>query len=177
MNERVNVMTAEQYFNKYGNEGIGKGADRWMIKRQLLDAIRKEAFGLVAERMKKRFDSDPPEGDPEARRILKSVVHDTVMKWKKIVGMFEKYKETAGLLKVSDLNLFDDGKEELNGTDQGNGTGMGDQAETGANSGSSGEANESSGEHRSADEESGEDPGEEKVIETDGYSAVMEEDA
>ena len=60
MQEQVTVMSAEAYFQKYAVNGIGKGADRWMIKRQLIDAFRKEIFGLVAMRTKKNLEDIPP---------------------------------------------------------------------------------------------------------------------
>ena len=113
MNEIVNVLSAEQYFKKYAVDGIGKGADRWMIKRQLIDAFRKEIFGLITMRLKKQVNdaNDIPEGDPEASRIAKNVIHDTTMKWKKLCGMFAMYKETAGLLNIKDLKLYDEIEE------------------------------------------------------------------
>lgn len=108
MQEQVTVMSAEAYFQKYAVNGIGKGADRWMIKRQLIDAFRKEIFGLVAMRTKKNLEDIPPEGDPEASKIAKNVIHDSTMKWKKLCGMFAKYKETAGLIELKDLKLYDE---------------------------------------------------------------------
>lgn len=108
MQEKIEIMTAEQYFRKFGVDGIGKGADRWMVKRQLIDAFRKEIFSLVALRTKKNFEDIPPEGDPEASRIVKNVIHDTTMKWKKLCKMFSQYKETANLLDPFDLKLYDE---------------------------------------------------------------------
>lgn len=108
MQEQVTILTAEQYFKKYGVDGIGKGADRWMIKRQLIDAFRKEIFGLVAMRTKKLYNSLPPEGDPEASKIAKNVIHDATRKWVKLCKMFAMYKETANLLKEDDLKLYDE---------------------------------------------------------------------
>ena len=111
MQEQVIVMSAEQYFKKYAVDGIGKGADRWMIKRQLIDAFRKEIFGLVSIRAKKQYDEIPPEGDPEASRIAKNVIHDVTRKWIKLCGMFAKYKETSGLIGPKDLKLYDEIEE------------------------------------------------------------------
>lgn len=108
MQEKISILSAEQYFKKYAVDGIGKGADRWMIKRQLVDAFRKEIFSLVALRTKKQFYEVPPEGDPEASRIVKNIIHDAVMKWKKLCGMFAQYKETANLIGPNDLKLYDE---------------------------------------------------------------------
>ena len=108
MQEGVIVLSADQYFKKYAVDGIGKGADRWMIRRQLIDAFKKEMFGLIAMRTKKSFEDIPPEGDPEAMRIAKNVIHDETMKWKKLCIMFAKYKETANLIGPNDLKQYDE---------------------------------------------------------------------
>lgn len=105
MTEMLQIRSTEGYFEEYGRNGIGKGADKWMIRRQLIDAFHKEIFGLVAMRAKKRFDHIPPEGDPEAIRIVKSVVRDTQRKWEKLCAMFAAYQETSGLLEIDDLRL------------------------------------------------------------------------
>ena len=108
MAELLTIRSAEQYFKEFGRDGIGKGADRWMIRRQLIDAFHKEVFGLVATRAKKNFNDIPPEGDPETKRIIKNVCHDTQMKWKKLCAMFEMYAETKVLLNIDDLAMTDD---------------------------------------------------------------------
>ena len=36
------------------------------------------------------------------------MIHDSTMKWKKLCGMFAKYKETAGLIELKDLKLYDE---------------------------------------------------------------------
>ena len=106
MAEMLRIRSAEDYFREYGRDGIGKGADKWMIKRQLIDAFHKEIFGLVAMRAKKQFDGVfPPEGDPEAIRIAKNVIHDTLRKWEKLCWIFAGYKETKGLIDLDDLKM------------------------------------------------------------------------
>lgn len=112
MIEQVVVMTAEQYFKKYAVDGIGKGADRWMIRRQLIDAFQKEIFGLVAMRAKKKFEDIPPEGDPEALRIAHNVIKDATKKWIKLCNMFAMYNETKGLIGPNDLKFDENNKEE-----------------------------------------------------------------
>ena len=107
MQERVIVKTAEQYFKEYGEDGIGKGADRWMIRRQLIDAFRKEMFGLIVMRTKKHYDEISFENDPESSAKAQNIIKDSVKKWKKLCGMFDKYVETRGLLKLNDLKFED----------------------------------------------------------------------
>lgn len=105
MTEMLQIRSADQYFKEYGRDGIGKGADKWMIRRQLIDAFHKEIFGLVAMRAKKNFNTIPPEGDPEAMRIVKNVVKDATQKWIKLCDMFDQYVETRGILKYDDISI------------------------------------------------------------------------
>ena len=127
--EGVVVLSAQQYFNKYAKKGIGQGADRWMIKRQLIDAFKKEIFGLVAMRTGRNLNDIPMEEAAEVRKTAKNIIHDEVMKWKKLCGMFEMYVQTQNLLKPDDLKLYDEiedqgitaeeANEKLNGGDTG----------------------------------------------------------
>ena len=110
--EMTPVLSAEQYFDKYARNGIAKGMDRILVKNQLIDAFRKEIFGLITMRAKKQFDDIPPDDDPEALRIARNVIKDTMNKWKKLVAMFEMYRETSGLLTVDDLKVDAEAKEE-----------------------------------------------------------------
>lgn len=105
MKEYLQVLRAEDYFETYGRNGIGKGMDRTLVRRQMIDAFRKEIFGLVAMRAKKNFNEIPPEGDPEAIRIAKNVIKDETRKWIKVCKMFEKYVETRGLLSYEDIAI------------------------------------------------------------------------
>jgi hypothetical protein len=107
----VQILSAAQYFEKYGKQGIGGGADRWAVKRQLIDAFRKEMFDLVAIRTGKNLKDIAPEGDEEASKTAKKVIHDTVMKWRKVCAMFAQFKETANLIELKDLKLYDEIEE------------------------------------------------------------------
>lgn len=102
MEEMVRVRSAKEYFNEYALNGIGKGADKWMIRRQLIDAFQKEMFGLITIRIRK----DIPEGVP-AIGIIRNVTSDTQKKWVKLCNMFAQYKETSGLLSIDDLKNND----------------------------------------------------------------------
>lgn len=105
MNEIISSRSAEEYFDIYGRNGIVKGMDRTLVRRQLIDAFQKEIFMQVADRAKKRFDRIPEEGDPEALRIAKNIVKNETNKWIKLCRMFEQYKETSGLLHHDDITL------------------------------------------------------------------------
>lgn len=177
MLEQVNVMSAEQYFNKYAVEGIGKGADRWMVRRQLIDAFHKEIFGLVAMRAKKEFKDIPPEGDLEATRIARNVIKDATKKWRKLCDMFANYQQTCNLLKYDDLKMEE---EEYGGELQDQNDG-GDAVQDSDDSGQSGGTDngaEETGEIARGDSDTpkaaDETIGEEEIL-TSGYVAVVEE--
>lgn len=100
--EQVPIMTADQYFERYGRNGIGKGADREMVKKQLIDAFEKEIFVLLAIRLKLK-KGESPRDNPDAQRVLRNIMKDENRKWAKLCQMFAMYKETAGLLNPMDL--------------------------------------------------------------------------
>ena len=105
MKEMVRIRSVDEYFDEYARNVIGKGADRMMIRQQLIDAFQKEIFGLVAMRTKKQFNDIPKEGDPEALRIAQNVVKEETKKWISLCKRFEMYKETSGLLHHNDIAL------------------------------------------------------------------------
>lgn len=105
MQEMVKIRSIKEYFDAYAVNGIGKGMDRMLVRRQLIDAFHKEIYGLVAMRTKKQFNDIPKEGDPEAIRIARNVVKEVTKKWVGLCKEFEKYKETCGLLKYDDIAL------------------------------------------------------------------------
>ena len=108
MGDSINVLSAEDYFQKYAENGIGKGADRWMIKRQLIGAFKKEIYDLIKLRTGKELKDLSVEELPEASKKAKSIIHDSAMKWKKLCRMFEGYEQTQNLLKVDDLKIYDE---------------------------------------------------------------------
>ena len=109
----VRIRSVNDYFKEYAVEGIAKGMDRFLVRRQLIDAFQKEIFGLVAMRAKKQFDEIPEDGDPEARRIAQNVVKEATKKWISLCKMFDKYKETSRLLHWDDISLTKNENEEV----------------------------------------------------------------
>lgn len=92
MAEQLPILSAEQYFVRFGRDGIGKGAVRELVKNQLIDAFRKEIFGLLAMRIK------PNMSEEEKEKVRQNVYRDEQKKWRKLAGMFARYKETANLI-------------------------------------------------------------------------------
>ena len=126
MSEGVQILSVNGYMKKYAVDGIGKGADRWQIKRQMLDEFRREIFNLSVFRVGAKVFSDEWEGDDEDRRKLENIIDNANKKWRSICKEFEKYKETCGLLKETDLqdylndrmNLVDETEENEDGSDE-----------------------------------------------------------
>ena len=103
MIDQVRIMSANEYFRKYAQEGIGKGADRWMVRRQMLDDMKHEIFGMIALRTGGDAGKTPDTGDPEVLKVAKNVIKASTFKWKKICRMFDAYNETRNLIKPEDL--------------------------------------------------------------------------
>ena len=113
MNEIIRMRRAEDFFEEFGREAIYKqGRPKAEVKKEMVEALHKEIFQLVADRAKKKFDDIPREGDPEALRIAANVIKDETKKWKKVVDLFERYRETSGVVSYNDITLI---PEEGNG--------------------------------------------------------------
>lgn len=113
MNDIIQMRTAEQFFEEFGREKLYKQKmDKSLVKKEMVDALHKEIYQVVADRAKRRFGDIPPEGDPEALRIAANVVKDEWKKWKKIVSLFERYRETSGVVTLDDISMV---PEEGNG--------------------------------------------------------------
>ena len=104
MRERIIVLSAADYFETFGRNGIGKGARRDLIKRQILDRFRNEIFSLATMRAKKPINQFPKDTeDEETTRIFENILKDESRKWISVCKMFAKYKETSGLIEPKDL--------------------------------------------------------------------------
>ena len=106
MIQRVNVMSVGDYIQKFGIDGIGKGADRWMIKRQMLDTLRKEIFELSVFRIGPEVFSNEYGPDEKDRKKLENILEGAQKKWNGICKIFNRYQETAGLIEEKDLKEY-----------------------------------------------------------------------
>lgn len=106
MTEKVDILSVSQYFDKYAVNGIAKGLNRLAVKQQIVEDFRKEIYGLVEMRSKKHFRGKiPEEGNQEALDIARSVIKEEFKKYKALIKLFEKYRETSGLLSPEDLTI------------------------------------------------------------------------
>lgn len=104
--QKIPIMTVNGYMKKYAVDGISKGADRWQVKRSMLDEFRREIFNLaICTVGPKVFEGDWDATDEE-RTKLENIVKNANEKWASVCREFEKYKETSGLLKETDLQDY-----------------------------------------------------------------------
>lgn len=115
MMQQVNVMKVNGYIQKYGVDGIGKGADKWMIKRQMLENLRKEIFELSVFRIGPQVFSNEYDPSEKDRKKLENILAGAQKKWNAICKIFNKYEGTSGLIEEKDLIEYLD--EQMNPND------------------------------------------------------------
>lgn len=106
MTEQISIMSAEGYMQKYGVKGIGGGADRWMVRRQMLDSMRKEIFDQAVFRIGPQvFSSEYQPTEKEQQKLI-NILDNAEKKWRRICRIFEMYKETIDLIQPKDLREY-----------------------------------------------------------------------
>ena len=109
MSEQVTIMSVQGYVKKYGVDKIGKGEDRWAVKRQMLDQMRREILDLGVLKIGPHIFSDNYEGTDEERQKLENILKNAQKKWMSLYRVFAQYRETNGLLEPYDLmNYLDE---------------------------------------------------------------------
>lgn len=103
----VPVRSVKGYFQEYGVNGIGKGADKNLIREQLLDAFQKEIFGQLTMKFgdPALLAKDISQVDPETKRQVDNILSNSVRKWKRLCMKFAEYKETFNVIMPSDLMI------------------------------------------------------------------------
>ena len=102
----VQIRSVQGYFKEFAIEAIGKKhQDRELVKYQILDAFQKEIFGQIVGRYgdPNLLAKDAESVDPEVKRGVDNILKNSLQKWKKLVKMFGKYRETANLIYEKDL--------------------------------------------------------------------------
>ena len=102
----VQIRSVQGYFKAFAIEAIGKKhQDRELVKYQILDAFQKEIFGQIVGRYgdPNLLAKDAESVDPEVKRGVDNILKNSLQKWKKLVKMFGKYRETANLIYEKDL--------------------------------------------------------------------------
>lgn len=106
MSDMVAIMTVNGYMQKYAIDGIGHGADREMIKNQLLDAFRREIFDTAVMMVGPQVFSDSYEATEKDRNKLNNILKNANKKWQSLCKEFAKYRETEKLIYPEDLMKY-----------------------------------------------------------------------
>lgn len=113
MADQIQILSVNGYMQKYAVDGIGKGADRWQVKRDMLDEFRREIFNTAVFRLGAKVFSDEWEGNEKDRKKLENIIDNANKKWRAVCREFEKYSETSGLLKETDLQDYLEDKMDI----------------------------------------------------------------
>lgn len=100
------IRSVQGYFKEFAIEAIGKKKqDRELVKYQILDAFQKEIFGQIVDKFgdPNMLAKDVDSVDPEVKRGVDNILKNSLQKWKKVVALFGKYRETANLIYEKDL--------------------------------------------------------------------------
>ena len=111
MADFVQMRNWQQFWNDYIYEGQKAGLKNEEIRRNLIEAFRKEIFGLVMFRAKVEDLDDIPQ-TPENSEMLRNIFRQEQNKWKKLVQECKKHRATAMLIREDDLTLFDKPEED-----------------------------------------------------------------
>ena len=114
MADFVQMRNWQQFWNDYIYEGQKAGLKNEEIRRNLIEAFRKEIFGLVMFRAKVEDLDDIPQ-TPENSEMLRNIFRQEQNKWKKLVQECKKHLATAMLIREDDLTLFDKPEEDDEG--------------------------------------------------------------
>lgn len=118
MAEMVQIRTLKQMWNDYIYEGKKNGMKDDQIRRNLIEAFRKEIFGQIMDRAKVD-DLEDLQHTKENSDIVNSVFRESMKKWKSLVRMTKKHLATALLIRENDLTLFDREEPEEEDDDDG----------------------------------------------------------
>lgn len=111
MNNMVQVRGWKQMWNDYIVEGLSKGVKRETIRRNLVEAFRKEIFDQMMFRMNVE-DLSQAIHSPENEQMVINLMKNEKKKWMRLVAECNRYRETYNLIIESDLTLEDKENEE-----------------------------------------------------------------
>lgn len=115
MNDIHKVKSWKYYFQKYGVEKLGNEHRRQSdVKVELLDEFKAEVYDEAKFRLGDAWYT-APDNDKDARRIAGNILKNAVKKWKRLCEEFAKYRETAGMISLEDLKLFDEDDSDHDG--------------------------------------------------------------
>lgn len=108
--DMVRVRNWKELWNDYIVEGLKKGCKPAEIRKNLVEAFRKEIFDMMAFRLKVD-DLEQALHTPENEQIVINLTKNAKHKWLRLMQECRKYPETRSLLRESDLTLEDRDEE------------------------------------------------------------------
>ena len=101
----VPIMSVKQYFKQYAVEGIAKGADPNLVKKQLLDAFQKEIFGQITMKYHDAYilSKGADEVPEDVRKGVDAILQNSLRKWRRLCMMFGEYSDTRMVIEPQDL--------------------------------------------------------------------------
>ena len=103
----IPILSVNGYVKKYGVDAIGNDkADKWQVRRDMLDEFRREIFNMAMMMVGPEVFSNEYVGTDKERKKLENIVDNANKKWRSVCREFEKYQETSGLLKETDLQDY-----------------------------------------------------------------------
>lgn len=107
MAEILTISSWRNMWNDYVVEGLKKGAKKEEIRRNLIEAFRKEIFGQLTFRLKTEDLLKVPM-TPESIDIVWNITTNEKSKLRALIRECEKYPQTRDLIREEDLTLEDD---------------------------------------------------------------------
>ena len=111
--QKVAILSVNGYMKKYAIDGIAKGADRQMVRTQMLDAFRREIFDTAVMMVGPQVFSDSYEASEKDKTKLNNILINANKKWKSLCKEFAKYKETEKLIYEEDLMKYMNDRDEF----------------------------------------------------------------
>lgn len=118
MIEHIQIRNWRQMWNDYVYEGQKQGLKNGEIRRNLIEAFRKEIFDQIMFRAKVE-DLEQLDHTEENDRIVHSIFREAMKKWKALVKECRGHLATAMLIREEDLTLFDREEEPEEDEDDG----------------------------------------------------------
>ena len=109
--EMVQIRGWKQMYNDYIYEGFKNGQDAETIKRNLIEAFRKEIFGQITFRCRVEDVNDLPH-TRKNDEIVTNIFKESLKKWRALVKECRQHLTTMNLLNENDLTLWDEEEQE-----------------------------------------------------------------
>lgn len=108
----LQIRSTAQLWNDIVIEGLKKNHKRDAIRLNLIDAIRKEVFGLMMNRLKVD-DLRAAAETPENQRKVANIAIQARNKWRSLMRLCDCYEETKGIIGPDDLKeIFPEEEED-----------------------------------------------------------------